>query len=496
VAQGTIHVDYEQLEKVTQRFQQQAEACKEMVRRLQQRVDALENGGWEGGASRAFFNEMNGGVLPALGRLDTALQESGQAARQVAQIFRQAEEDTRNGFAVDGASAAPSGVAGFVPVGGTAGGAAIPAGTTTYQVSAAVTGAVVEGEIETEGIAVPVGTFATGDVNKAANDILQYPKESLEEFQLRFGEPGPPELLRQLAGWAENAQNDPRPGQAYEAALKMHLRLFDKFDESLKRRFIDAVSNLDGPGADRLKADTVSHLLQKSDGWLSGATQMEYARGLTHLMNGADSEKMLDYMITHPEHEKNVQKMFTTAMANWPHGQRSVGQLIGRSAMAVASEAASGDPAHAQRMANRLGRIVANAELSLYDLQKYRKSTGGPSTEHGAAIVRGSLSAIELLTGGISTPVTGPLKKGVDILEEYEKGNAPKEAPDPRVALRESLSDMVQAAYYSQLDPTGTKSGSPRIQDQVEDFRANVFKGRDETWREVDLRQRTPPGAK
>jgi len=95
MARDTILVNYEQLEDVNQRFQEQAEACKEMIRHLQQRVAALENDGWEGGASRAFFKEMNGEVFPALGRLDTALQESGRAARQVAQIFREAEVDTK-----------------------------------------------------------------------------------------------------------------------------------------------------------------------------------------------------------------------------------------------------------------------------------------------------------------------------------------------------------------------------------------------------------------
>jgi hypothetical protein len=202
---------------------------------------------------------------------------------------------------------------------------------------------------------------------------------------------------------------------------------------------------------------------------------------------------MLEYMVTNPQHERNVRKLFATTMENFSgYGKLAVGNALGNAAVEIARQTASADPESANKMANRLGRIIANAETSLYDLQQYNKSSGGPSTEHGAAILRSSMSAVDTLTGGVSSPVTSVLKKGVDMLEAYELKNAPKGAPDPRIVLRKGLSDLVTQAYYTQIDPKGTKGGSARVQDQVETFRTNVFKGREETWREMEILRQTP----
>jgi len=108
---GIILANYEELDEIAKRFARIAEETGQIVQRIRGAAESLENGGWEGGGAGAFYNEMNDEVFPALERLDTALQESGQAAHQVAQIFRDAEEETRDGSAESRASATRGGEA-------------------------------------------------------------------------------------------------------------------------------------------------------------------------------------------------------------------------------------------------------------------------------------------------------------------------------------------------------------------------------------------------
>jgi WXG100 family type VII secretion target len=471
-----IQIHYDELEDIRKLFADLEADVQKTRQAIVANIQELIPNGWEGEQASAFNIEMENDILPGFDRLSTALTRGAEALQRVAQVFTHAEEQVRGG---SGVGAGGMEIPTNIPP---------PAGGFSFMAAN-----LVEGEIEVEGIAVPDGEHSTGHVNDWANHILNNPKDANRIFESNFGDPKAIELMRQMAGWAENAQSDPRAGQAYAAALEMHKELFNTYDETMKRRFINNIANMEGPGAGRLKADTVDFLLGKFDGKPNVATKLEYARGLAHILNGSDSGKMLEYMVTNPQHERNVRKLFATTMENFPgYGKLAVGNALGNAAVEIARQTASADPESANKMANRLGRIVANAETSLYDLQQYNKSSGGPSTEHGAAILRSSMSAVDTLTGGVSSPVTSVLKKGVDMLEAYELKNAPKGAPDPRIVLRKGLSDLVTQAYYTQIDPKGTKGGSARVQDQVETFRTNVFKGREETWREMEILRQTP----
>lgn len=98
MAKDTIRVDYYQLEEINRRFGQQAEENGQMIQRLRRVMEDLKNGGWEGEGSQAFFTQMNNEVLPALQRLINGLEDGGQVVGQIAQNFRQAEEEASNGF--------------------------------------------------------------------------------------------------------------------------------------------------------------------------------------------------------------------------------------------------------------------------------------------------------------------------------------------------------------------------------------------------------------
>jgi len=93
-----IQAQYDQLEQIAVRFGRQAEATAQMQGRVQQSLRALQAGGWEGRGAAAFFGEMNGTVLPSLGRLGAALQQSQQVTRQIVQVLRAAEEEASRPF--------------------------------------------------------------------------------------------------------------------------------------------------------------------------------------------------------------------------------------------------------------------------------------------------------------------------------------------------------------------------------------------------------------
>lgn len=97
----TIKAEYDTLENVAVRFDQQSVETEKMVRTLLMMLEPLEQSGWKGEAAQAFFREMNDEVLPATNRLQTAFLEGGEATRQIMQVMRTAEEDAANLFQDD-----------------------------------------------------------------------------------------------------------------------------------------------------------------------------------------------------------------------------------------------------------------------------------------------------------------------------------------------------------------------------------------------------------
>lgn len=98
---GTIQINYEQSKEVAKRFEQQAEAGLQIAQQLRQSLQTLENAGWEGEGSEAYFAEMNGEMLPALERLRIALEQGGIKMGEIAAIFREAEEAASHALGSD-----------------------------------------------------------------------------------------------------------------------------------------------------------------------------------------------------------------------------------------------------------------------------------------------------------------------------------------------------------------------------------------------------------
>lgn len=93
-----IRADYEQLEQIASRFASQEQAIQQMLQRVRGSMGKLENGGWIGRGSQAFFSEMNGKVLPASNRLQQALGEASRSVKEIVQTVRQAEEEASSAF--------------------------------------------------------------------------------------------------------------------------------------------------------------------------------------------------------------------------------------------------------------------------------------------------------------------------------------------------------------------------------------------------------------
>lgn len=93
-----VQAQYEQLEEIARRFEAQAEAGQAMQRMLQQRVEALQGGGWIGQAANTFYTEMEDILWPGLTRCQDALLEACGLTMQTVTIMRQAETEAANGF--------------------------------------------------------------------------------------------------------------------------------------------------------------------------------------------------------------------------------------------------------------------------------------------------------------------------------------------------------------------------------------------------------------
>ena len=109
----TIQVDYEQLEEIAKRFSMEAERINDLIRVILLPYQQLQDGGWEGKAATAFFQEMEGEILPILYRLLEAFESGETTVAQIAQRFQTAEEEAAAQIDFDGsgigAGAGPGG---------------------------------------------------------------------------------------------------------------------------------------------------------------------------------------------------------------------------------------------------------------------------------------------------------------------------------------------------------------------------------------------------
>jgi WXG100 family type VII secretion target len=93
-----VQVEYDALEEIATRFRREADEVDWLRRRVSWRVSDLENGGWIGRGAKAFFDEMNMEILPALNRLVEALYDAEDTTRRISRIMQDAEEEAARLF--------------------------------------------------------------------------------------------------------------------------------------------------------------------------------------------------------------------------------------------------------------------------------------------------------------------------------------------------------------------------------------------------------------
>lgn len=127
-----IQANYEALEEIAARFGRESEGMGELNGRIQQALHALQNGGWEGEGSQAFFTEMENRVNPAAIRLIDALEQAKTVTLELKQLIQEAEEEAARPFGGEGgadSAVAGGALGGAMGWGGTAVGDS-PAGST------------------------------------------------------------------------------------------------------------------------------------------------------------------------------------------------------------------------------------------------------------------------------------------------------------------------------------------------------------------------------
>ncbi len=93
MSSSTFRANYDELKSIQGMFNSQADAIARMNRDVKSRTETLQGGDWIGRGAKAYFQEMNGQVMPSLTRLQRALAEAARITAQIAQTVKQAEDD-------------------------------------------------------------------------------------------------------------------------------------------------------------------------------------------------------------------------------------------------------------------------------------------------------------------------------------------------------------------------------------------------------------------
>jgi WXG100 family type VII secretion target len=116
-----VRADYELLGLIAQNFGVAGESAAQSLRAIKQQQQTLEGGDWLGAGAKAFYQEMNGSVVPSLQRLAAAMQAAKTTTLAISRDMKQAEDAAAavlnqkggglSGTAFAGASASASGKA-------------------------------------------------------------------------------------------------------------------------------------------------------------------------------------------------------------------------------------------------------------------------------------------------------------------------------------------------------------------------------------------------
>lgn len=98
MAEETVQVDHDQMKSVSQRFNDQSEQVRAQYSKINHQVDVLKNGAWIGPNADEYVKIMEQNLLPAVQRLQKALETASETTKQVAKIMHDADEENKGLF--------------------------------------------------------------------------------------------------------------------------------------------------------------------------------------------------------------------------------------------------------------------------------------------------------------------------------------------------------------------------------------------------------------
>jgi WXG100 family type VII secretion target len=93
-----VQAKYDELDQISGRLSEGSNRVSEMQAKLRSQIDVLQGGGWIGRGSDAFYNEMEDTVLPAVKKLEDALENASKVLRQAADRLKSAEQEASARF--------------------------------------------------------------------------------------------------------------------------------------------------------------------------------------------------------------------------------------------------------------------------------------------------------------------------------------------------------------------------------------------------------------
>lgn len=95
---GTVQVNYDEMQGIIKLLQQEENELRALLQQTKGKVESLHGNQWVGQGADKFFQEMEGTVLPAMGRMVYALDVAGNVAKQIINTIHNADEGTKSFF--------------------------------------------------------------------------------------------------------------------------------------------------------------------------------------------------------------------------------------------------------------------------------------------------------------------------------------------------------------------------------------------------------------
>lgn len=91
-------VNYDEMQAIIKSLQSEEEEIKNLLNQTKSKVESLHNNQWIGQGADQFFNEMEGTVLPMMGRMVNAFNVAAQVAMRIINTIHHADESTKSFF--------------------------------------------------------------------------------------------------------------------------------------------------------------------------------------------------------------------------------------------------------------------------------------------------------------------------------------------------------------------------------------------------------------